>query len=115
MKKSNLYKTLTNLRTDLSAKLNELDNYFDEGEATTTIFYYNYLNKLIQTRKISSKWTTALGKDRVKKNHLDFIKNHTSTVPRGTHTIKVSSPFKTTSSKYICIATYKAEKTVTIF
>jgi hypothetical protein len=84
---------MISLKTELSEKLENVNQYLADGTALSKVEYYDDNGKLIYVDSISSKWTTALGKQRVETAHRAFIGYYTSNVHSNTHFIRVTSPF----------------------
>jgi hypothetical protein len=93
MRTSNLYKSLLLLQTELTNKLSLVSEYLTPGEATSTITFYNARNQVVKVNTIRSKWTTSLGKQRIKINHHSYIHFWTNKYIPGAKYAKVSSPF----------------------
>jgi len=94
MNQSSLYRSMLNLKSELTEKLDNVNQYLKEGTAVTKISYFDANNNLICSQKKRSKWTTAIGKNSVMRAHEDFIGLYTHLfIPEDACSLKVESPF----------------------
>lgn len=91
--KSALYATMLKVRSELREDLETVDNYFDEGNAKTTVTQYDEQGNVIKKDVMSSKWTTSFGKRRVRTMHKNFVADTTYVVRLSVKKIVVDSPF----------------------
>ena len=101
MPKSALYQSAITNRKLLSDHLTLIEEYLEAGEATTEIYYYGANNSIIRKYTKTSKWSTSIGKQRVRTSHEIFVSINTGFLPRGTKRMKVKSPFVENETKTV--------------
>jgi hypothetical protein len=83
------------LKSDLTSQLKNVDEYLNAGTAVTMVSYYDANGNFVYSSGKRSKWTTALGKNKVILWHEEFISTYSSGryAPANAQTIKIESPF----------------------
>lgn len=90
---STLYRSLLALRDKTQKELETINNYLESGSLQTTVTWYNAEGKIVGNDKLRSKWTTALGKQRIETNHREFIAEAAQNLPVNVTKIVINSPF----------------------
>jgi hypothetical protein len=94
MSKSNLYVSAVSAKQNLLASLEKLDKYLVEGTAKSFVAFYGKNNQILAKRSYKSKYTSSIGRTRVKTIHTEWIESMTKNqAPVGTTRIKVTSTF----------------------